>query len=59
MQELERLKRRIERWPHAMDELAKRSGVPRSTIISIRDGHVPNPGIVTVAKIAEGLKGVK
>lgn len=39
----------------SIDELAKRSKVPPSTIKNILNGSSQNPGIVTVKKLCDGL----
>jgi len=36
-------------------ELARRSGVPKTTLQSIKDGKSVNPGIETIKKITDGL----
>lgn len=39
----------------SINELAKRSKVPPSTIKNILNGNSKNPGIVTIKKLCDGL----
>jgi hypothetical protein len=50
---LKELARRIRLWP--LSDLSAKSGVPASTLRSLREGFVKNPGIVTVEEIENGL----
>ena len=36
-------------------ELSLRSGVPKSTLLSIAEGKSRNPGIRTISRLADGL----
>jgi transcriptional regulator with XRE-family HTH domain len=45
--------RELKNW--SQQELAKQSGVSQSMISHIERGDKPNPGVVTVQKIADAL----
>jgi transcriptional regulator with XRE-family HTH domain len=36
-------------------ELAERSGVSQAQISAIEGGHKPNPGVITIKKLADAL----
>jgi transcriptional regulator with XRE-family HTH domain len=40
----------------SQDQLARKAGIPFSTLAKIEAGYTPNPSIETVASIAEALE---
>lgn len=57
--EQEELKQKIRKYRKQLDitqeELAKKADIPYATLVKIENGHVTNPTIQTLIKIANAL----